>query len=102
MRVYKNWLHSLLEIISFVNLGIFTVATCYQLKNNGNQIAIACTSTSVAFTVFIMIVFHHLIKRILQIKEKILKSKRKKYKDKVYYNTKDLTQPLVLEVDAQR
>ena len=64
MRVYKNWLHSLLEIISFLNLGIFTVATFYQLTNNGRQTAIAYISTSIAFALFAVIVFYHLTKRI--------------------------------------
>ena len=100
MRVYKNWIHSLLEIISFLNLKIFTVATCYQLINNENQMAIACTSTSIAFALFVVIVFYHLIKRILQFKDKIFNIKREKYKAKVYYNIKDSTQPLILEDDA--
>ena len=98
MRVYKNWLHSLLEIISFLNLGIFTVATFYQLVNNGRQTctATAYLSTSIAFALFAMIIFYHLIKRIHQLKNKLF---REKNKEKVYYYVKDLTQPLILEGD---
>lgn len=96
MRVYKNWLHSLLEIISFLNLGIFTVATFYQLVNNGHQTATAYLSTSIAFALFAMIIFYHLIKRIHQLKNKLF---REKNKEKVYYYVKDLTQPLILEGD---
>ena len=60
VRIYKNWVIDLLETSFFVNLGIFASGTYHTLCTNGNRVAIAYISLSVAFATFIMICVYHL------------------------------------------
>lgn len=49
VRVYKNWLHNLLEITFLSNLGFLSVACFYQLLNNRSTGLVTTISTSLAF-----------------------------------------------------
>lgn len=59
MRVYKNWLHNILDTVSLLNLGLLSVATFYQLLNGQNAVLITMISTSVAICIFILIILYH-------------------------------------------
>ena len=58
-KVYKNWLIGFLETSYIINLLLFSVSTYYVTNNNGNQVALANTSTSIAFITFLAIAIFH-------------------------------------------
>ena len=68
MKVYKNWLHNILEMTSFLNLCLLSVATYYQLSTNGNRIVTTTVSTSISFITFVLVTLHHLIQRLLSLR----------------------------------
>ena len=61
--VYKTWALNIIEYSFFLNLGVMASATFYTTVTGQGQTAVAYTSVSIAFTLFIIIVvFHALIK----------------------------------------
>ena len=61
--VYKTQSLNIIEYSFFLNLGVMASATLYTIINGQGQIAVAYTSVSIAFTLFItIVVFHALIK----------------------------------------
>ena len=68
-KVYKNWLQNILEMISFLNLSLLSVATYYQLSTNGNRIVTTKVSTSISFMMFVIVTLHHLIQRLLSLRK---------------------------------
>ena len=71
MRVYKKLFHTILEALSIFNLGQLSVATLYQISNEGSSLRITLTniSTSIAFIIFIYITFYHVTQRLLSLKK---------------------------------
>ena len=59
--VYKKWSLNVIEYSFFFNLGIFTFATSYTKITGHGQVPVAYTSSSIAFTLFIIIVAVHVI-----------------------------------------
>ena len=59
-RIYKKRALNVLESIFLYNLLIFTAATLYLRDTNGNRIALAYTSTSIAFVLFVLILTYHI------------------------------------------
>ena len=105
--VYKSQLHNLLEIMSILNLGLFSIATFYGLLTNGKQITIAYISTSVTFILFIIIILYHSVWRILQFKKRIqvLLNNQENHQGKIsgcIHGSTDLKNPLLLDVDFVR
>ena len=60
-RIYKNWQLSILEGSFIFNINIFAAATLYLRGINGNQAALAYTSTSIAFVTFVLILIYHTV-----------------------------------------
>ena len=58
-KLYKNWLISFLETSYIINLLLFSVSTNYVSNTNGDQVALANISTSIAFITFLGIVLYH-------------------------------------------
>ena len=58
--VYKKWPLNILESLSFLNLGILSLATLYVSKAGGNQKALICISVGIAFLTFVAILFYHM------------------------------------------
>ena len=58
-RVYKNWFLNALESSFIFNLVVFAIATLYIKEAGGNQVALAYTSTSIAFLTFLVILLYH-------------------------------------------
>ena len=69
MRVYKHWYHNSLEIVFFLNLGLLSVSTVYQLLTSAENQALATNiSASISFVLFILVIFQHAVQRVLSIK----------------------------------
>ena len=58
--VYKKWPLNTLESLSFMNLGILSLATLYVRNAGGNQTALVCISVGIAFITFVAILFYHM------------------------------------------
>ena len=59
--VYRKWSLNVIEYSFFFNLGIFAFATSYTKITQRGQTAVAYTSSSIAFALFIIIVAVHII-----------------------------------------
>ena len=59
--VYRRWSLNVIEYSFFLNLGIFAFATSYTKITGHGQVAVAYTSSSIAFAIFIIIVAVHII-----------------------------------------
>ena len=63
--VYKKWYLNIIEYSFFLNLGILASATLYTSTVTGQgQIAVAYTSVSIAFVLFIIIVVFHILTKL--------------------------------------
>ena len=60
-RIYKNWQLNVLESSFIFNINIFAAATLYLRGTNGDQAALAYTSTSIAFVTFVVILIYHTV-----------------------------------------
>ena len=58
-RVYKTWYLNIIEYFFFLNLGVLASATFYTTITGRGQTAVAYTSVSIAFVLFIIIVVFH-------------------------------------------
>ena len=58
--VYKKWPLNILESLSFLNLGILSLATLYVRNAGGNQTGLICISVGIAFLTFVAILFYHM------------------------------------------
>ena len=58
--VYKSWPLNTLESLSFLNLGILSLATLYVRNAGGNQTVLASISVGIAFFTFAAILFYHM------------------------------------------
>ena len=67
-RFYKHHLLDILETFFFVNFGVFTYATYYNIvrERDGNQIALASTSLGLTFITFLGILIYHFYAYILK------------------------------------
>lgn len=84
-NVYKKWPLNVLESAYIFNLMIFASATLYIRESNGNQAALAYTSTAIVFSTFLATITYHVCvfgfkngfekakSRILQRKAKLMK-----------------------------
>ena len=59
--VYRKWSLNVIEYSFFLNLGIFAFATSYTKITGHGQVVVAYTSSSIAVTIFIIIVAAHII-----------------------------------------
>ena len=84
VRVYKNWVYSVLEISCLFNLALLSVVTFYQMATEGKITFTTSMSVGIALCTLILIVVYHSIKRLLSIRgikyasEKIITKLRKK------------------------
>ena len=62
--VYKIWYLNAIEYSFFLNLGVLAAATFYTTVTGRGQIALAYTSVSIAFAIFILTVVFHTIMKI--------------------------------------
>ena len=67
--VYKSWVLNVLESSYIINLTIFASVTLYIRESNGNQAALAYTSTSIAFVTFLATVFYHMYEYVFTFKK---------------------------------
>ena len=81
-RVYKVWLVGLSEDLFVLNLGMLCIFTLYTKWIGGNQKAVVCTSISITFVAFIVILFYHTYKRIPRKFKEMLTSKIHKVRSK--------------------
>ena len=58
--VYKRWYLNVIEYSFFLNLGVLAAATFYTTVTGRGQTAVAYTSVSIAFAMFIIIVVFHM------------------------------------------
>ena len=65
-KMYKNWLIGFLETSFLINLLVFSVTTYYISITNGDQLALANTSVSIAFITFTGIILYHTNKYVLK------------------------------------
>ena len=65
--VYKKWYLNIIEYSFFLNLGILASATFYTTVTGQGQIAVAYTSVSIAFVLFIIIVVFHILTKLKSI-----------------------------------
>ena len=64
-RVYKTWYLNAIEYFFFLNLGVLAAATLYTSTVTGQgQTAVAYTSVSIAFVLFITIVVFHILTKL--------------------------------------
>ena len=66
LRMYKKSILNLLEtFIIFLNILLFSVLTWYSLSNTSvNQKAVAYTSVSTIFIIFLLIIFYHVYRQL--------------------------------------
>ena len=62
--VYKAWYLNAIEYCFFLNLGILASATFYTTVTGQGQTAVAYTSVSIAFALFIIIVVFHILTKL--------------------------------------
>ena len=62
--VYKTWHLNIIEYSFFLNLGILSSATLYTTVSGRGQTAVAYTSVSIAFALFIIIVVFHILTKL--------------------------------------
>ena len=58
--IYKTWYLNVIEYSFFLNLGVLSSATLYTAVTEQDQLAVAYTSVSIAFILFIIIVVFHI------------------------------------------
>ena len=58
--VYKKYPLNVLESLSFLNLGILSLAMLYVRNAGGNQTALVCISVGIAILTFVTILFYHM------------------------------------------
>ena len=63
---YESKLINLIEISFYFNACILSTTTIYRLKIESNSTAVTTVSTSIAFVIFMIIVFYHAIQRITE------------------------------------
>ena len=66
--IYKLWLMNLIESAFITNLGVLSAAGLYKVAANIPITPIACTSTGIAFILFIAIISYHLAAKVSQTK----------------------------------
>ena len=64
-QIYKKILLNVLEVASYYNIIIFSVTTLYLLDTNRNHNAVAYTSVSISFTIFIIVIAYHVCSQLL-------------------------------------
>ena len=62
--VYKTWYLNIIEYSFFLNLGVLASATFYTTVTGQGQTAVAYTSVSIAFVLFIIIVVFHILTKL--------------------------------------
>ena len=62
--VYQTWHMNIFEYSFFLNLGILASATLYTTVTGQGQTAVAYTSVSIAFVLFIIIVLFHILTKL--------------------------------------
>ena len=67
VRVYKKFIHNVLEAASIFNTGQLSVATLYQISIRASRITVTNISTSIAFIIFVCITSYHGIQRLLSL-----------------------------------
>ena len=67
MRVYKKFIHNILEAVSIFNLGQLSVATLYQISSGASRVTVTRISTSIAFIIVVCIMSYHGIQRLLSL-----------------------------------
>ena len=65
-RVYESRLANIIEVAFYLNIGLLSAATFYQVNTSGNKTQITYTSTGVAFVSFMAITFYHVLTRLLE------------------------------------
>ena len=58
-RVYKNWPLDVMETAIYFNLVAFSALTWYNLDFGGNQVAVAYTSVTIIFILFLSVIAFH-------------------------------------------
>ena len=62
--IYKNIVLSFIENSFILNLGILSSATLFTTLTDGDQTAVVCTSVTIAFATFMIIIFYHILVRV--------------------------------------
>ena len=68
MQVYKNLFNTILEIISFLNIGLLSIASSYQLLNDKSSMIPTSISASIAFVTFVFIILYHVSVKLASLK----------------------------------
>ena len=82
--VYKTWYLNAIEYSFFLNLGVLSSATLYTSTVSGRgQTAVACTSVSIAFALFIIIVVLHILTKLESSQHYLLRKLLSKFKSAI-------------------
>ena len=68
VRLYKYWVYSVLDISYLFNLALLSVVTFYQIATEGKITFTTCVSVGIALCTLILIVVHHIVKRLLSLR----------------------------------
>ena len=62
--IYKSIILNMIEYSFFLNLGILSSATLFTTLTDRDQTTVVYTSVSVAFAMFVIIIFYHILMRV--------------------------------------
>ena len=63
--MYKKWTTGILEVICYVSLVLFCLATFYTLKNQRAKAVVANTSVSITFVFFLGVLTYHVLTEVI-------------------------------------
>lgn len=64
-KIYKKWPVEILEMISYLNITLFSLTSYYFLGSRHHQEVVAYLSVSVTFALFVVILLYHLVSEFL-------------------------------------
>ena len=102
--IYKRVILDMIEFSFYLNLGVLSVATLYTRHTDGDQDKVVCTSVSIAFISFLIIIFCQAFVKMLSIskqkskfytKLQELKASSKSYWNKICHKQRQTNRPHV-------
>ena len=104
-RTYKNWPLDVLHTSFLINLMFLSVSTYHVRESNGNQVALASISMSIAFMTFLVILCYHFYKYVLENRRAwkklttVIKGRAQAYRRRWMYPMVPLQEQPILDED---
>ena len=104
-RTYKNWPLDVLDTSFLINLMFLSVSTYHVRESNGNQVALASISMSIAFMTFLVLLCYHFYKYVLEKRRAwkklttVLKGRAQAYRRRQMYPMMPLQEEPILDQD---